>query len=34
MAAYSSGNNLIYVTGFVKIDPHHTETEIHFIAEH
>ena len=24
----------IYVTGFVKIDPNHTGTEIHFIAEH
>ena len=23
-----------YVTGFVKIDPNHTTTEIHFIAEH
>ena len=23
-----------YVTGFVKIDPNHTGTEIHFIAEH
>ena len=23
-----------YVTEFVKIDPNHTETEIHFIAEH
>ena len=22
------------VTGFVKIDPNHTGTEIHFIAEH
>ena len=22
------------VTGFVKIDPNHTETEIHFMAEH
>ena len=26
--------NSIYVTGFVKIDPNHTGTEIHFIAEH
>ena len=25
---------LLYVTGFVKIDPNHTGTEIHFIAEH
>ena len=24
----------LYVTGFVKIDPNHTGTEIHFIAEH
>ena len=24
----------INVTGFVKIDPNHTGTEIHFIAEH
>ena len=24
----------IYVTGFVKVDPNHTGTEIHFIAEH
>ena len=24
----------IFVTGFVKIDPNHTGTEIHFIAEH
>ena len=24
----------VYVTGFVKIDPNHTGTEIHFIAEH
>ena len=23
-----------YVTGFVKVDPNHTGTEIHFIAEH
>ena len=23
-----------YVTGFVKIDPNRTRTEIHFIAEH
>ena len=23
-----------YVTGFVKIDPNCTRTEIHFIAEH
>ena len=23
-----------YVTGFVKIDPNHTGTEIHFIGEH
>ena len=23
-----------YVTGFVKIDPNHTGSEIHFIAEH
>ena len=23
-----------YVTGFVKIHPNHTGTEIHFIAEH
>ena len=26
--------NSVYVTGFVKIDPNHTGTEIHFIAEH
>ena len=26
--------HMIYVTGFVKIDPNHTGTEIHFIAEH
>ena len=25
---------ITYVTGFVKIDPNHTGTEIHFIAEH
>ena len=25
---------LPYVTGFVKIDPNHTGTEIQFIAEH
>ena len=25
---------LTNVTGFVKIDPNHTRTEIHFIAEH
>ena len=25
---------ILYVTGFVKIDPSHTGTEIHFIAEH
>ena len=24
----------LYVTGFVKIDPNHTGTEIYFIAEH
>ena len=24
----------LYVTGFVKIDPNHARTEIHFIAEH
>ena len=33
----SSSNNTcvtVYVTGFVKIDPNHTGTEIHFIAEH
>ena len=24
----------IFVTGFVKIDPNHTGTEFHFIAEH
>ena len=24
----------IFVTGFVKIDPNHTGTEIHFIVEH
>ena len=24
----------VYVTGFVKLDPNHTGTEIHFIAEH
>ena len=24
----------VYVTGFVKIDPNHTGTEIYFIAEH
>ena len=26
--------NSTYVTGFVKIDPNHTGTEIYFIAEH
>ena len=25
---------IIYATGFVKIDPNHAGTEIHFIAEH
>ena len=25
---------ITFVTGFVKIDPNHTGTEIHFIAEH
>ena len=24
----------VYVTGFVEIDPNHTGTEIHFIAEY
>ena len=27
-------NIIIYVIGFVKIDPNHTGTEIHFIVEH
>ena len=26
--------SILYVTRFVKIDPNHTGTEIHFIAEH
>ena len=26
--------NGLYMTGFVQIDPNHTGTEIHFIAEH
>ena len=28
------GDKDIYVTGFVKIIPNHTGTEIHFIGEH
>ena len=34
MVDYLENATTIYVTGFVKVDPNHTETEIHFIAEH
>ena len=30
----TTGVACIYVTRFVKIDPNHTGTEIHFIGEH
>ena len=33
-APQQSGHNTTYVTGFVKIDPNYTGTEIHFIIEH
>ena len=32
--SYTHMDACTYVTGFVKIDPNHTGTEIHFIAEH
>ena len=34
VATYKYDNTILYVTRFVKIDPNHTGTEIHFIAEH
>ena len=32
--AYQFSYYVVIVTGFVKINPNHTGTEIHFIAEH
>ena len=34
IVAYITRGNSSNVTGFVKIDPNHTGTEIHFIAKH